>query len=399
MELIEKNTQQVDYLCWMGFSVISGFYLIFPMFFYDAYHFSRLESTSLSTTYLMGLFFGTLTYARGAKYIINKWAFKARSPERWLLSLSGLLTGIVLMLTTRFHSPHSLAILLFLLGVFTSTFSTLNMAIMNSNTYADKSKVIHHAGKQRWFQNLGITILFLIFALWKGQHYNIFWVLASITLLMSLIEFSLSKWKVKSLKTTPSSSNKKIYSKKIIYFFSLTLLSLIIFMQIPNLFAYYLHDHYSIGYNFFSKLMLINEAIVILVQIPLSNSLISFLGGQKALFWGLWLIGVGIALPTYYHSMTFVILSIILWTLGEIMMFTAIRAYIMSFSTSSAGRNTSLSTTYYTIFYLSSLSAPLIIHFFDGLFSLATLLMALLFLSLLIGVSWLMINLDPIRAC
>ncbi len=384
---IEKsnfNLILTDYICWMLFSVISGFYLILPVYFVDVYHFTYVKATFLVSLYLVGRAVGMLSYVRLLKHALKILILGNIATERLLLIISGFIASILLVGLANFKDYNLMLFVIFILGIIASSFGSLNMSIMNGNTF-NKNKE-EHSSLQRWFQNIGMTLTFLLFAFWHDKHFNIFYIFSSVLVLACLLEFVNIRQRI-SNENYNNTQNSKAILKKPIIFFIMILLSLIVFMQIPNLYAYFIHDHYKISSDLFSLFMIINSLSVVLFQFPISKYFIERLERQYSAALGLSLIGFGAVLPIF-NNLIFVYLSFIIWTVGEIFMFTAFRSYLMTFSSGDPKQNFSISVRYYTIYYLSNLTCPIVIKYMYGFVNSEILLVILFGFSLVISLFW-----------
>jgi hypothetical protein len=375
-----------DYICYALFSSVSGLYLILPLFFHDVFHYSYVRATLLVSVYLVGRAVGVLSYVRLVGYLIKNVQIKQVSMPRLLLVVSSVLT-IISLLFIRGDIPYLILMInLCIFGVLTSVFPTLNVAILNGNTH--KKNPIKHSSLQRWFQNIGMIGTYALFWFNGKDSSTIFYELALIMCIAALLECAMLMkpfgYQVKNTAVPGANRPQKISLKP---FYLLVFLSLVIFMQIPNVYAYYLHDVYHIGASYFSALLVLNCLIVVTAQIPLSKYILTNIKKNASACIGMCFIAMGTFLPII-HSIFSVYFSFVAWTLGEIFLFTTIKAYLMLYSNEDASHNLSIATKYYTLYYLSNLVCPIIIKYVYGSVSAAMTLVVLSVLSVVIGGIW-----------
>ncbi|MDF1760349.1 MAG: MFS transporter [Coxiellaceae bacterium] len=368
------------------FSIVAGLYLVLPIYFYDVYKLTHVQATFLVTMYLVGRAIGIVTYARLINYAIKNFQYNSISSQRLYLAFSGFICAVLLIMFNYVHAYHHMLIIIILMGCVASVFGSLNLAIMNGNVNSNGQ--IKHASFQRWFQNIGMMSLFVIFWIVRNHNTEILFIVSGILLIAVLIECLLISNKSTKFQNH-SQENSRVSSVEVLCkkFFILAFFSLVVFMQIPNLYAYYLHDYYHIGSSYFSGLMVLNCVIVILFQLPLSNIIIKKIKKNTSAAYGLCFIGVGAVLPLC-NNIAFVYVSFIVWTIGEIFLFTAMKAYLILFSSHDAGYNVSISTKYYTMFYLSGLVCPIVMKYMYGTIHQAHLLLLVSLFAWITAIAW-----------
>ncbi|MBV9576932.1 MAG: hypothetical protein JO149_09950 [Gammaproteobacteria bacterium] len=161
-------------------------------------------------------------------------------------------------------------------------------------------------------------------------------------------------------------------------------LSYVIFFQTISTQPIYLNDYVGITANHFSRLIIINVVIVITLQFvtPLLEKYLT-ISAISAI--GTILIGIGLVF-VIVHSYTFVIASVIIWSIGEIFLLGVTPIYAKVFAGNSKEKNLQYSSNYYAACYLGKIIGPLGGSFLYSHFNWHdSLLGFLFFLSLLTG--------------
>lgn len=376
----------LDYLCYSLFSVVSGLYLILPLYFFNVFHTSRAQATFMVSAYLVGRALGIVSYVRFARICMIKRLF-CQSVERLILIVSAVIVAVLLLFISPEVNYKVLLILMLAIGFITSVFPSLNLAILNSYTYNQNQ--IKYSSLQRWFQNIGMLILFITFW-WSGHSVYVFKILAMMLFVAILVECCLMCYPRPVNKQCDDTKPRRVCGTdlKQLHFYILSFVSLVVFMQMPNLYAYYLNDTYHITASRFSAFMVLNCILVIALQIPLSKFVLMHMSRHHSACIGMLAIACGAVLPLV--SMPGIIyVSFVVWTLGEMFLFTAIKAYLMVYSSDDSAHNMAITTRYYTIFYLSNLVCPVVIKYLYERITPSVLLILLSLTAIAVAFSWL----------
>ena len=168
----------------------------------------------------------------------------------------------------------------------------------------------------------------------------------------------------------------KVFVRNKTLFFFIYFLTVVIFLQLANVYAYYIDQKYDVTYIKFASLMLLNAVLTIIFQYFLyvknHGILVKY---TKFLFGlGILLIGSGMfvavarsgfIMPILQIDLS-VVASFIILTLGEVLLFTSSNTLLMSLAVDDEQKNTQNSFTFYLQYYLTGVVSPLIVYMLHG---------------------------------
>lgn len=163
-------------------------------------------------------------------------------------------------------------------------------------------------------------------------------------------------------------SNKKMTNKKktvsfepfknseFNYIFAAMLLIAFVFFQLKSTVPAYF-SQYGLSKEWFATLLTLNGITVVLIELPLNTYLKSFKKNKVAIL-GAMLLGIGLVACTVATNYYLSILSLVVWTVGEIMIFPVVISMVMNLS--KEGNLGAYMGSYQLIFSISSITAPII---------------------------------------
>ncbi|WP_150466562.1 MFS transporter [Francisella sp. SYW-9] len=243
------------------------------------------------------------------------------------------------------------------------------------------------------YRRVSINLGFSIGAATLGflYEYNSSIAFLSISVIL-IFGFLLSKFIVvdakKKHKEDVASSNKSASNNYIFYILNIILvISLIILNQNKTTYNIFLESSASIPVKNISLLFALNGLIIIFLQIPLSN-IFNKLSYTIACFYGILFLALGIGMTTIISSFSLAIVSCVLWTVGEMVLYPPLLLYITSSSNYSKGKTMGI----YQVFYaIGSLVTPLLGTLIYN-FSAQLLWNIVLVLGVICGITFLLIH-------
>ncbi|MED7789199.1 MFS transporter [Francisella sp. 19X1-34] len=212
------------------------------------------------------------------------------------------------------------------------------------------------------YRRVSINLGFSIGAATLGFLYEYNSRLAFLTISIILIfGFFLSRFIVvdtkKKHKEDVASINKSASNNYIFYILNIILvISLIILNQNKTTYNIFLESFASISVKDISLLFALNGLIIIFLQIPLSH-IFNKLSYAVACFYGMLFLALGIGMTGVIGSFSLAIISCVLWTIGEMVLYPPLLIYIINSSNYSKGRTMGIYQVFYSV---GSLVAPLL---------------------------------------
>lgn len=214
---------------------------------------------------------------------------------------------------------------LFFIGFFNGLFRPAsNLLILSYSDDSNKTRVL---GLRRVAINLGVALAGLIGGIVVSLGYPfIFYFDSLASLIAALMIFFFCK-DPKFVRTneeetardltTPANIYQDFYFLSICFF---VLLATMVYVQAKSTYPIYLHDHYHILVSHFAYIASINGIIIMLIEIPFLNYLRRFRQELVAGVGG-FLLCIGFAILPLGLTYGFVIISCIIYTIGEIMLY------------------------------------------------------------------------------
>lgn len=261
--------------------------------------------------------FGTLIGA-----FLGGWLSDRVGTYRVQLS-SLLLAGLVFITLGYLKSYSSILIMLFILAIIADTFRPANItAIAN---YCPKEKIARGFAMNRLAANLGVAIGPTVGGFLATLNYRyLFWVDGLTCILAGTLFYFL--FKVHSKRNyQPASPDSVIISpykdRIFLILLGLTFIIGMIFFQLFSTWPFFLKEHYALIEDQVGTLIGINGILIVVIEMPLihrlekRNIMKVIQVGILFLFGGFSLIGLG-------NCYEFAILTVIIWTMGEILVLT-----------------------------------------------------------------------------
>ncbi len=353
----------IDYLSRLLFSMGSGLFFLFTIYFHTLYGFSIVQSTTIVAIAGMGQFIGSLCSYRityTIKNFINAVSyFSPIDTAKAAQIVLSLLASMILILMSHTHAYSYVCVECFLFGACAAAFIAVNVAnLLHEKNIADS---VYVSALSRWFQNIGTGIGLLGMAFFSYYQGQIFSIIGVLSLMVAILQIFKKNSGNAHISTKKKPKNIKKFSStiklKIGLWLLANLLAVIAYMQYLTTLPIFLHYNYSINTAQFSHLLLINIAIVILFQ-NLVPQIASVISTRYVSVMGVLLIGISFTMVAL--SKNLMILSFILWSLGDILFFGVSQAYIKLFSQTDANLNGYFSALYYAGYFGAKMLAALI---------------------------------------
>ena len=247
------------------------------------------------------------------------------------------LQAIFLIMFPYFKTP-----LLILLGAcllyFTySIFKPLNnIILMAHSTITDRPRVM---GFYRMAFNLGLSFSMIFGGFLADHHFSWYFYFSGVMTLIATLLFVRFR-KTMTLPPSwhaPQDSSKKLSKLHIFQNKPFMLLSAIylgyclIYYQVRMTFGLYMTQTYHLSFGTFGMLYVINMILVVVLEVPIMNRL-KHQSQIKVCMAGIVFIALGLGMLPLYSGLAFAALSVILWSIGEILTSSPFYALVMDYA-------------------------------------------------------------------
>lgn len=294
--------------------------------------------------------------------------FSDRMSPTTICITSLFLNGLFLLCLTQGTNFHHLLWIVIFLGASNMSFTPASRVMLLE--CCEESRRTQISGIRYMLYNFGFGFGILIYGMMADISYPITFVVSGVIVLSmaSLLFCYRQHFHVvrKSREKAIGVSTKRWDGQLCLIYLTLILIALI-FSQIRSTYAFYLTTVYGLSAQLFSYLFLINSALIVLVQVQLLHFLQRF---RQYFIVGVGAVLIGLSMPvlllgTGYHL---AILSVLLWTAGEILFFSTVQVLI--YNRAHESRKGKHMGIYQIIYSGSAMLGPVIggytYHFFNG---------------------------------
>jgi len=185
--------------------------------------------------------------------------------------------------------------------------------------------------------NLGVTIGPALGGILAMVNYTlIFWVDGLTCLIASIflwVFFNKSQLMAKHKPQKPDLKVKSPWRDSLFLLILLLLLLMgIIFIQLFNTWPLYMRQHYGLAENRIGLLLAINALLIVLFELPLIHKM-EGKNYLKVMAIGALFLAVGFGILPFGSSYYFVVVTVIIWTIGEMLVFPLMAGFIANRAT------------------------------------------------------------------
>jgi MFS family permease len=263
--------------------------------------------------------------------IIGKISDKAGSFRIMKISLS--LTGLMFFAYPFISGYYLILAFTFLMAVINEAFRPANMSLISEVVPAAQRRTAY--ALNRLAINLGMSIGPVVGGLLTLINFTIIFYVDGITSLIAVIFLITARWdKIDEVEEKHIQSGESevkhlgpLKDKHLVYFLlALIPVVMVFFQHMSSMPLFMVHD---LGFSpaTYGALIIVNTGLIILVEVPLNNYL-SRWSDRKSLTVGAILTAIGFGAMTVAHSIPLLIITIIIWTFGEMIVFPASATYI-----------------------------------------------------------------------
>lgn len=379
--MLSLRNSYADYLGIIIFSIGISLLSFLQIYFHEVYHYSIYQSSILLGAATIGQLFGSMLSSQYVA-IIDKFLSKRYCSMRLSICLLAFSLSILFILFSLIDNFYIFIVCSFFLGVLLALFLPINMTLLTIETTNETIASITFL--RRWMLNLGACIGFSLIGILVDSYY-LFYNISAIFFFLGCIEYINLYKGQKQLKISKNNLNnvnlEYLPGSVWLWLFS-TFLAYVIFFQTISTYPIFLNDYAHINANDFSRLMIISVVTLLTFQFitPIIEKKISI---SVLSSFGILLIGIGLALviiPSYF----IVILSVIVWSIGEIFLLGITPIYAKIFAGNDREKNIQYSANYYVVCYLGKILGPIMGSFmYSNLVTHYLVFILFLFLSML----------------
>jgi MFS family permease len=245
-------------------------------------------------------------------------------------AVSLLSSGTGYIILGELQSIYEIAAMLFLLAVLAESFRPANAAAI-AEVCIPELRPRGYA-LNRLAINLGITVGPAAGGILAAMQYKyIFWAdgLTCVVAGMILLLFFGKSSNLSLSSKDHKRSTKKYFWKDKIFITVLILIFFcgLIFVQLFNTWPIHLREQFSISERYIGLFLTLNAIMIVLLEMPLVHKIEKF-NHQKIMATGALLLGIGFSMLAFGGGAFFVGFTVIIWTIGEMLVFPFVVSFI-----------------------------------------------------------------------
>ena len=255
--------------------------------------------------------------------------------ELKLMKISLIASCITLIIFSFFNNYISIALITFCWAIINEAFRPANMSLI-SKVVSPKQRRPAFA-LNRLAVNLGMSIGPLLGGFLAMMNFTLIFYVDAVTSLLAGLFLIFVPWenlpakklkdKVKD-KLNKTTTSKSVYKDFHFLYYLIALLPVpIVYLQHQAAMPLFLVNNLNFSESTFGALFTINTVMIILFEVPLNNLLINW-RDKVALSVGALLVGIGFGAMAFAHNIYSIIITIVIWTLGEMILFPASSAFV-----------------------------------------------------------------------
>lgn len=254
-----------------------------------------------------------------------------------LMQISMLGSGVLFFLFSFLENYWFIFSLSVLLAVINESFRPASMAFISDSVEAELRKPAF--ALYRLAINLGMSIGPILGGFLTAINYSLLFYADGITCISAGIYLLLVKWDLPQTeedeleaKSSPAKNLPPVYRDwKFLYFLLAMVPVGIVMFQLMSTLPLFLVNDLGYAKTTFGFVIAVNTVMIIIIELPL-NTLMNKWSDWKLLLIGSLLTGIGFGGMAVLHSMPGIIITVIIWTFGEMILFPAGASYAAELS-------------------------------------------------------------------
>ncbi|MCB0750379.1 MAG: MFS transporter, partial [Ignavibacteriae bacterium] len=255
-----------------------------------------------------------------------------------LIKFSLLLTGVLFFVYSLFDNYIAISITSVILAIISESFRPAAMAFISNEVSVEQRKPAY--ALYRLAINLGMSIGPVLGGILSSINFHFLFYVDGITSIAAGIFLIFAKWELKSVNVDSENSendknpliSKSVWSDgKFIYFLFALLPVVLVFFQHFSSMPIFVVDELGFSRATFGLLFVVNTVLIIILEVPL-NAMMSHWPNWKGLAIGSLLCAIGFGGMVFTTEIIGLIITIIIWTFGEMIFFPASASFAADIS-------------------------------------------------------------------
>jgi MFS family permease len=251
-----------------------------------------------------------------------------------LMKLSLIATGLFLFVYSLVNQYYLILVLTFVLAIINESFRPANLSII--------SQVVNQKQRRSAFAlnrlaiNLGMSIGPVIGGVLVLINFSLIFYIDGLTSILAGIFLVFARWQPVKSETEPDHDNtiineivhSHVLKDKRYIFFLLSILPIpLIYFQHLGAFPLFLVHDLGFATSVYGIVFAINTVMIIFIEVPLNN-LMNDWNEKKSLALGALLMGIGFGAMAFADNLTFIIITTVIWTFGEMIFFPVSASHV-----------------------------------------------------------------------
>ncbi|MEW6652308.1 MAG: MFS transporter [Bacteroidota bacterium] len=253
-----------------------------------------------------------------------------------VMRISLIATGIMIFLYSLMTNYYLILIVTFIWAVISEAFRPANLSLISFETSTEQRKTAF--ALNRLAINLGMSIGPVAGGFLTQVDYSLLFYVNGASSILSGLFLSLVKMKGKATEEKDGAVNQNkiefdskkqftLFSDKRFLFFMAALIPVnLVYFQFLGGLPLYIVNELRYSEATFGLLMSINTIMIVLIEVPLNNAMANW-DDRKSLALGSLLAAIGFGMMFISSSLIWIVITIIIWTFGEMIFFPSSASY------------------------------------------------------------------------
>jgi len=244
-----------------------------------------------------------------------------------------LMSGTVLLLFPYARSRAAVYAITMVWGACAEMFRPASLAAITHVVSPDQRKPAY--ALNRLAINLGMSIGPALGGFLATVSFRAMFVVDALTTILAGLVLSLSTWQTSTMRADSSSdpagdrsdARSLLRDARLMIFLTAAFLVGIVFFQHESALPLYMVQYLNLSPAFYGTLFTINTLLIVALEVPL-NGATAHWPNSWALFAGCMLFAIGFGSLAIVTSVSGILVTVVLWTFGEMMLFPAMAAHL-----------------------------------------------------------------------
>ncbi len=251
-----------------------------------------------------------------------------------VMKLSLLSSGLVFLLFPWFSDYYTIILLTFVLSILSEAFRPASMSFLSEQGEPEQRKTIF--ALYRLAINLGMSIGPVVGGILTTINFSLLFYVDGVTTLAAGLYIAFVHWDnwndensdETTNETTEVNKVKPVYKDLRYMYYLLTLLPVsIVFFQNFSTLPLYIVEELDYTKPTLGALFMVNTILIIIFEVPLNTSTGKW-QEWKSLVLGSFLTAIGFGAMALVQDLSFIIVTMVIWTFGEMIVFPSASAYV-----------------------------------------------------------------------